>query len=221
MARKSNRKSNRRTAAPTTAPAATPVEKVVRPKLSPEERTKRHQQSRVTAYMRRNEDTFKAVGLVLDLLVADKPESERESARTALWSTISRHDAKYFQHVYKRRRNASNPLRIAKVKRPSTAYAFFTQEMHTSVKGQHPNVEFGDLSKIIRKMWTDLSADKKQRYIDLAAQDNTRYHKAKAHVYGLLDGSIKAKSKSDKELLSLLQSTESTENTEATKTASK
>lgn len=179
------------------------AEKSTRSKLSPEERVQRNLQDRVSSLMRRNEDTFKAVCLVMDLLAADA--SNKEEAVDSMWSKVTRYDKKYFTSVYKKRRNASNPLRVADVKSPSTAYAFFTKETYSTVKEENPTVQFGDVSKIIRKMWSELSDDDKKHYTDLAAQDSARYHKAKTHVYGLIDGSVKPKSKSDKELYARLQ----------------
>lgn len=179
--------------------------KATRSVLSQEDRERRNLMLRISSYMRRNEDTFKAVSLVLSLL-----EKSNETLKAdELWSVISRHDAKYYQNVYKKRRNSSNPLRLANVKRPKTDYAFFTQDTYSTVAASNKDAKFGTISKIIKGMWDALPASDRTKYANLAAQDNLRYYNDKKHVLGMLDGSVKPKSKADKEIFAKLQRSQS------------
>lgn len=170
-------------------------------KLTPEDRERRHLMCRISGYMRRSEDTFKAVSLVLSLL----EKSTDTLSADDMWSKVSRYDRKYYQNVYKKRRNSVNPLRLANVKRPKTDYAFFTQETYTTVAATNKDAKFGTISKMIKGMWDALPADSKAKYAELASQDNVRYYNAKKHVLGMLDGSVKPKTKADKEICAKLQ----------------
>jgi len=195
-------KTSKKKAASSVAASPSKQDRVV---LSPEDRERRNLMCRISGYLRRSEDTFKAVSLVLNLL--EKSNSTLKADE--LWSSVSRYDTKYYQNVYKKRRNSVNPLRLANVKRPKTDYAFFTKDTYNSVATSNKDANFGAISKIIQGMWVALPADTRQKYADLAAEDNLRYYNDKKHVLGMLDGSIKPKTKADKEIYAKIQRSQS------------
>ena len=47
-------------------------------------------------------------------------------------------------------------------KRPATAYIFFNTEMRPKVKEEHPEMGLSERSKLVGKMWANLTPEKKQ-----------------------------------------------------------
>eukprot|EP01036_Dinobryon_divergens_P049529 gene49529-66351_t len=46
-------------------------------------------------------------------------------------------------------------------KRPPTAYIIFSTERRAEVRAQNPDASFGDIGKLLGKMWADMPDDEK------------------------------------------------------------
>ena len=65
-------------------------------------------------------------------------------------------------------------------KRATTAYFFYTNEIRPQVKEQHPDMKVTEMAKVMGSKWKELSADEKQKYVDMATEDKARYQREKA-----------------------------------------
>ena len=65
-------------------------------------------------------------------------------------------------------------------KRATTAYFFYTNAIRPQVKEQHPDMKVTEMAKVMGSKWKELSADEKQKYVDMAAEDKARYQREKA-----------------------------------------
>jgi len=62
-------------------------------------------------------------------------------------------------------------------KRAMSAYMFFAQANRDKVKKDHPDASFGEMGKILGKMWSKASASEKSKYEAKSEKDKERYEK--------------------------------------------
>lgn len=62
-------------------------------------------------------------------------------------------------------------------KAPLNGYLVYFNEERVSMRQQHPNMSFGELTKVIAIKWKELAADEKQKYIAQAELNKERYVK--------------------------------------------
>merc|ERR1711972_1138570 len=62
-------------------------------------------------------------------------------------------------------------------KRPLAAYMFFCQEKRSVVKEEQPDISFGEVGKVLGKMWADADEATKKKFTDMAEKDKVRYVK--------------------------------------------
>ncbi|KAJ2159108.1 Non-histone chromosomal protein 6 [Coemansia sp. RSA 552] len=67
-------------------------------------------------------------------------------------------------------------------KRALSAYMFFSQDKRNSVKEENPDIAFGDIGKVLGKMWREMDDSEKQPYVEKAAEDKKRYEAEKARA---------------------------------------
>lgn len=72
-------------------------------------------------------------------------------------------------------------------KRPKSAYIFFTQERRLSLKTERPELGLTDASKVLGAEWKELTDAGKQRFVDMASQDRTRYSREKGDAASASD----------------------------------
>uniref|UniRef100_A0A7S0TNI6 HMG box domain-containing protein n=1 Tax=Hemiselmis andersenii TaxID=464988 RepID=A0A7S0TNI6_HEMAN len=60
-------------------------------------------------------------------------------------------------------------------KRPRTSFFHFSCEVREAEREKHPELSFGDLSKLIGKQWAEMDTEQRQLYVDLEAADKARY----------------------------------------------
>eukprot|EP01120_Amphizonella_sp_Union-15-10_P000522 TRINITY_DN10530_c0_g1_i4.p1 TRINITY_DN10530_c0_g1~~TRINITY_DN10530_c0_g1_i4.p1 ORF type:complete len:349 (-),score=103.86 TRINITY_DN10530_c0_g1_i4:51-1097(-) len=59
--------------------------------------------------------------------------------------------------------------------KPKTPYNFWMQKTCPEFKKKHPNLTFGDLSKLMGAHWKTLDAEAKQEFVEMSQKDKTRY----------------------------------------------
>ena len=64
------------------------------------------------------------------------------------------------------------------LQRPTTAYFFFQADVRAKIKGEHPDLTLGELSKKIAEEWAKLSEGEKEKYVAMNTKDKERYEKA-------------------------------------------
>ena len=65
-------------------------------------------------------------------------------------------------------------------KRATTAYFFYCAEIRPQLTQQHPDMKMTEMAKVLGGKWKELSADEKQKYVDMATEDKARYQREKA-----------------------------------------
>ncbi|KAI8059532.1 high mobility group box domain-containing protein [Gongronella butleri] len=71
----------------------------------------------------------------------------------------------------KRRTKSEKPT----IKRPMSAYMFFSKENRQKVIEANPDVSFGQVGKLLGQQWRELSDAGKKVYNEKAAKDKKRY----------------------------------------------
>ena len=66
-----------------------------------------------------------------------------------------------------------------RVKRAKSAYFFFCDDKRKEVQLANPGKSMGDISKILGKLWKEISEEDKQKYNDLNIDDVQRYEDEK------------------------------------------
>jgi hypothetical protein len=128
-----------------------------------------------TSKISRDENTYKVVSGVVHHLCETHGLDFNEQ-----WATISRKTTEQLDRHYRKMRRQNNPL--SQIKQRRIAYSFFTAEKRNSIAAKHPELSFGDVSKLVGKEWNSLSDKQKAKYVKMEAADKERYEAEKAAV---------------------------------------
>lgn len=128
------------------------------------------------SHLRCSQDNFKTTVKMLHHL-ADNLEGVEFSA---LWDLVSSKPEDHYSRHFRRENKRNNPL--ADVKRPRTAYSFFTQEQRNTISAKNTDKSFGEVSKLVAAAWNALSEKKRAPYRKLETADKERYETEKAAV---------------------------------------
>jgi hypothetical protein len=99
---------------------------------------------------------------------------------TAVWSTISNREYDYFDRYFRREKRRTDPL--SSVKKPRTAFSFFTQQNRNAIQAKEPNLKFGAVSKLVGEAWRNLDEKSRAKYVALENEDKSRYNTARQQV---------------------------------------
>ena len=128
--------------------------------------------------LKSNEDLFKTMRKVITHLSENIEGQTYEN----LWDLVSTKPEEYYRRHFRRENKRNNPL--SEIKRPRTAYTFFTQERRNAIKESNPNKSFGEISKMVAAEWHKLSDKKRAAYVKRENADKARYETAKAQITG-------------------------------------
>jgi hypothetical protein len=98
----------------------------------------------------------------------------------AVWSTVSNREFDYFDRFFRREKRRTDPL--SSVKKPRTAFSFFTQQNRNEIQAKHPNLTFGAVSKLVGEQWRGLDEKSRAKYVALENEDKSRYNTARQQV---------------------------------------
>jgi FtsZ-interacting cell division protein ZipA len=126
--------------------------------------------------LKHSEDHFKLMVKVLTHL-ADSVEGQTFDG---LWELVSSKPVEYYRRHFRRENKRTNPL--ASIKRPRTAYTFFTSERRNAIKEGNPDKGFGEISQLLAVEWHALSDKKRATYVKREQADKVRYETAKAEL---------------------------------------
>jgi hypothetical protein len=90
-----------------------------------------------------------------------------------IWYIISDRECNYFERHFIREKLRNNPLN--QVKKPRTAFSFFTQANRNDIQRKHITLSFGEVSKLVGEQWKNLDEISRAKYIQLEADDKARY----------------------------------------------
>ncbi len=71
----------------------------------------------------------------------------------------------------------SKVLKKEKFKRPVSAFVHFSSEFRSVAKGNHPELGFGQISRVLAEMWRDADEDTKLKFKRLSLEQSERYRK--------------------------------------------
>jgi hypothetical protein len=128
-----------------------------------------------TAQLKGAEGQYKLVSKVVRSIC----ESNSLNFET-VWATISNRECEYFDRHFKRHKRRNDPFR--QVKKPRTAFSFFTQANRNDIQTKHPNLSFGEVSKLVGEQWKNLDEKSRAKYIQLETEDKARYTVARKEV---------------------------------------
>ena len=135
----------------------------------------------VHTQIRRSEDNFK-----LALAICQELSSHVKKTEEELWNLLSPNSSiSKMQKKFKREKRRNDPF--SSVKKPRTAYSFFTKDRRQAIQDENPNVEFGDVSKLVAKAWKKLSDSQMAKFKKREFEDKERYNTEKAAVLAELE----------------------------------
>ncbi|PBL01985.1 HMG-box [Armillaria gallica] len=73
-------------------------------------------------------------------------------------------------------------------RRPASTYLLFQNEMRKATKQDHPNITFQELTSLMSKMWSEMSAAEKQTYVDQHDALNKKYEEEMTAYKALTKG---------------------------------
>ena len=130
----------------------------------------------IASQIRQSEDYFKFTQKLITSL-SEKFNFSHEEA----WSHISpSKSVENLQRHFKRERKRNDPL--SQVKKPRTAFSFFTQEHRPKVQASNPTASFGDLSRLVSVDWKKLSDKQLKRFKEMETVDKERYNVERSRV---------------------------------------
>ena len=89
------------------------------------------------------------------------------------WNAVC---SKPYDMVVRRiRRNHRKNDPLSAVKKPRTAFSFFTQDNREKIRSANPAASFGDVARLVSKAWSALSAEQLASYKEREATDKRRY----------------------------------------------
>ena len=128
-----------------------------------------------TSKLSHNEDTYKLVSRVVHQLCESNGLTFEEQ-----WSAISRKTTDQLDRHFRRQRRQTNPL--YQIKQRRIAYSFFTAENRNQLAAKHPELSFGEVSKLVGQEWKKLSEKQRAKYVKLEQADKARYEAEKQAV---------------------------------------
>lgn len=108
------------------------------------------------------------------------------------WEVVSNRSVENLTRMFRRERRRNDPL--AQVKKPRTAFSFFTQERRPKVQAANPSAGFGDLSRLVSAEWKKLSDKDRAKFKSMEDKDKSRYQTERTRVLAEVAASTEATS---------------------------
>jgi hypothetical protein len=96
------------------------------------------------------------------------------------WEVLSNRSVDNLTRMFRRERKRNDPL--AQVKKPRTAFSFFTQERRPKVQVANPKAGFGDLSRLVSAEWKNITDKERARFKSMEDKDKSRYQTERTRV---------------------------------------
>lgn len=126
--------------------------------------------------LRSDQQVFRQVCNMLEHLAENLEGQTQET----LWNLVSTNSVDHYKRYFRRERRNNDPR--SQVKKPRTAYTYYTSEHRARVKESHPDASFGDLSKLVAQQWKEISDNEKSKYVALETADKARYDQEMAEL---------------------------------------
>jgi hypothetical protein len=129
----------------------------------------------ISSQIRASEGNFKLAQKIVTAL-SEKYSFEFNEG----WEVLSNRSVDNLTRMFRRERRRNDPL--AQVKKPRTAFSFFTQERRPKVQTANPNAGFGDLSRLVSAEWKSISDKERTRFKSMEEKDKSRYQTERTRV---------------------------------------
>ena len=96
------------------------------------------------------------------------------------WEVLSNRSVDNLTRMFRRERRRNDPL--AQVKKPRTAFSFFTQERRPKVQTANPTAGFGDLSRLVSSEWKSITDKERAHFKSMEEKDKSRYQTERTRV---------------------------------------
>merc|ERR1712113_683600 len=127
------------------------------------------------AVIRKDESYFNLAHRIVSVIVESNSLNFDET-----WTLVSTNTIQQLQKRFRKIKRANNPL--VNVKKPRTAFSFYTKNCRTKIANDNPKATFGELSKLVSKAWGSLSDKEKSKYKKMETEDRARYAAEKEKV---------------------------------------
>ena len=94
------------------------------------------------------------------------------------WTVICDKPAVDVLKKMRRARRKAEPT--SAIKKPRTAFSYFTQSQRAGIQAKNPTATFGDLSRLVSTEWKKLSEDERRKYKEMETTDRSRYETERA-----------------------------------------
>lgn len=129
-----------------------------------------------SALIRSNEQCFNLAQKLVNSL-AEKYESVTFDDA---WTHLCNNTVVQLQKKFKKQKKANNPLSV--IKKPRTAFSFFTKTQRAKIAEKNPNATFGELSKLVSQAWRALTDKEMKTYKSMETKDKKRYEVEKTKI---------------------------------------
>ena len=100
------------------------------------------------------------------------------------WECVSTTSIPNLVKRFKKLKKANNPL--SSIKKPRTAFSFFTKTQRVKIGKANPKATFGELSKLVSVAWKSLSDKEMKTYRTMETKDKKRYEDEKTELLAKL-----------------------------------
>ena len=123
----------------------------------------------LTSQIRSSDATFKLAQRLVESL------SERFTLnKDDAWNHVSSMSIEVINRKMRKERRKRNPT--SQVKKPRTAFSFFTQRQRPVIQAKNPAAKFGELSRLVSSEWKALTPSQLKEYKELESTDRNRYN---------------------------------------------
>ena len=133
-----------------------------------------------TTLIRKSEDNYKLSRKLVETLSTKFNFTLEDGWSAVCDSSMSKLDSKF-----RKERRRADPY--SSVKKPRTAFSFYTKDRRAQIQSDNPKASFGEISKIVAQKWRALSDKELSKYTKMETEDKERYSKERNVVSAQLE----------------------------------
>lgn len=133
-----------------------------------------------TTLIRKSEDNYKLARKLVDALSTKFNFTLEDGWSAVCDSSMSKLDSKF-----RKERRRADPY--SSVKKPRTAFSFYTKDRRAQIQTDNPDAKFGEISKIVAQKWRGLSDKERSKYTKMENEDKERYSRERDVVTSQLE----------------------------------
>lgn len=123
----------------------------------------------LTSHIRASEANFKLAQKLVESLSGKFGFSQEDG-----WNYVCSMPVEACIRRFRKEKRKRDPTKC--VKKPRTAFSFFTQEQRKAIQDKNPTAKFGELSRLVSGAWKSLSEAQLKVYKEKEAADRQRYN---------------------------------------------